>query len=394
MTGVSLRAPGERVLVGLMSGTSCDGIDAAMIRVSDRNRSRGLDLAILAHLTVPYPPWLRQELLRLADGRSGRVDQVSQVNFVLGEIMASAAQEVVSAGGLALEQVTAICSHGHTVWHQPAPAAMGKFEVSSTLQIGEPAVIAERTGVLTIANFRTRDMAAGGVGAPLVPLADWLLFSHDQLHRVVQNIGGIANLTYLPAGGGPEQVLAFDTGPGNMLMDGVAAVTSHGAETMDRGGEGAGRGRVDPALLHQLLAHPFLQESPPKATGRERFGLHFVEEMRREYPGLGRDDLLATVTEFTARSIAGAYRQFLPGPVDQVILGGGGVHNRYLVQRLHQLLAPAELLTHDDFGIPSDAKEAVAFAILGHETLSLRPGNLPGATGAHRRVILGQLVFP
>jgi anhydro-N-acetylmuramic acid kinase len=375
-----------------MSGTSCDGIDAAAVRVSDR--ARGLDLHILAHLTVPYPSWLRQKLLRLADCRSGRVDQVSQVSFVLGELFASAAREVVRAGGMALDQVTAICSHGHTVWHQPSPAAVGEYQVRSTLQIGEPAVIAERTGVLTIANFRTRDVAAGGLGAPLVPYADWLLFSHEKLHRVVQNIGGIANLTYLPAGGEPEQVLAFDTGPGNMLIDEVASVTSGGAECMDRGGEGAGRGRVDPALLERLLAHPFLSEEPPKATGRELFGAHFVEMMCRGCPGIGRDDLLATVTEFTARSIAGSYRQFLPGPVDQVILGGGGVHNRQLVHRLQRLLAPAAVLTHDDFGIPSDAKEAVAFAILGHETLSLRPGNLPGATGARRRVILGQLVWP
>ncbi|HAI21624.1 MAG TPA: anhydro-N-acetylmuramic acid kinase, partial [Clostridiales bacterium UBA8153] len=230
MAGVALGAPGERILVGLMSGTSCDGIDAAAVRVSDRGRGR--DLAVLAHLTVPYPPWFRQQLLRLADCRSGRVDQVSQVNFVLGELLAAAAREVVSAGRLALQEVTAICSHGHTVWHQPAPAAVGEWQTRSTLQIGEPAVIAERTGVLTIANFRARDVAAGGLGAPLVPMADWLLFSHDRLHRVVQNIGGIANLTYLPAGGGPEQVLAFDTGPGNMLIDGVATVTSGGAETM------------------------------------------------------------------------------------------------------------------------------------------------------------------
>jgi anhydro-N-acetylmuramic acid kinase len=372
-----------------MSGTSCDGVDAALVRIWSRpGEQRRLE--VLEHLTVPYPSDLRRALLELADHNSGHVSRLCELNFVLGQWFADAARQVLARAKVHPGQVTAVCSHGHTVWHQPRPPAGGP---PSTLQFGEPAVIAERTGLTTVANFRTRDMAAGGEGAPLVPYVDWLLLRHPARHRAVQNLGGIANVTFLPAGADPEGVLAFDTGPGNMLIDAVVDAFSDGDLHYDAGGEEARSGCIHTPLLAALCEHPFLRRPPPKSTGREEFGRSYVQGLLRAYP-LARPDLLATVTEFTAVSIADAYRRFLPELPAEVILGGGGVHNRFLVERLRLHLGPVRVMTHSQLGVPDDAKEAAAFALLGHETLCYRPGNLPGATGARHRVVLGQVVVP
>ncbi|MCX6893138.1 MAG: anhydro-N-acetylmuramic acid kinase, partial [Verrucomicrobia bacterium] len=291
--------------------------------------------------------------------------------------------------------ITAIGSHGQTVHHLP------NARTPSTLQIGEAAVIAERTGITTVADFRVGDMAAGGQGAPLVPYADWALFTDDARPRIVQNIGGIANLTFLPARAELADVIAFDTGPGNMIMDALAARATRGRQTFDRDGLLAARGTVSEKLLAEMMSHPFLKRHPPKTTGREEFGEVFVQRLLASARRLrlGDEDILATAMAYTAATIADAYGRFvLPrlGAKElgrlQVILGGGGAKNPELRRQLSRRLGAGELLTHEDFGIANAAKEALAFAILAHETLLGRPANVPGATGARRAVVLGKIV--
>jgi anhydro-N-acetylmuramic acid kinase len=269
---------------------------------------------------------------------------------------------------------------------------VGGIATRSTLQIGEPAVIAERTGCTVVANFRARDLAAGGQGAPLAPYGDYLLLTDPHRPRIVQNIGGIANLTYLPPGAKPEQVLAFDTGPGNALIDAAAFAMSQGHERYDRDGRRAAAATMNEALLSALLEHPYLALPPPKSTGRELFGPSLVEAMRTRR---GRDDsLIATLTRFTVESIAQAYECWLPPltPETQIILSGGGARNPTLVGWLTERVRPATIHLSDALGLPIDAKEAILFALLGAETVRGRPANLPSATGATHPVILGQIV--
>lgn len=373
------------LVIGLMSGTSYDGIAAALVAV------RGAGLATRAELrafeTYPYPPAARRLVAAVSAPPTGTVDLVCRANFALGELFAEAAIAIARKARVRLGRVALIGSHGQTIHHLPASAP------PSTLQIGEAAIIAERTGVTTVADFRPRDLAAGGQGAPLVPYVDYLLLRHRTRGRLVLNIGGIANFTHLPPACRPHDVLAFDTGPGNMLLDALVGLLTRGRRTYDRDGAMAARGTVSPPLLRKLMHHPYLRQKPPKSTGRETFGVPFAERLLRE-SGLAPEDLLATVTAFTSASIAHACRRYIAprGRVDEVIASGGGCHNRTLMGLLAQAFAPVPVRLSDDFGIPVDAKEAMAFAILAHETMAGRPGNLPSATGASRRVVLGKIV--
>jgi anhydro-N-acetylmuramic acid kinase len=266
-------------------------------------------------------------------------------------------------------------------------------EHKSTLQIGEAAVIAARTGITTIADFRMADVAVGGQGAPLTSYVDWLLLRIPTHTRAVQNIGGIANVTYLPPDEDPASVMAFDTGPGNMLIDSAASRATDGAWRLDYDGALAAQGRVDTALLNQLLQHPYLKLLPPKTTGREQFGTAFAEQTwnQAKAQGLRDQDIVATLTEFTAASIADGYQRFLPSLPDDVVLGGGGASNPALVAALRRRLASSRVTTHTALGFSDDAKEAVAFAILAYESIHGRPGNLPTCTGAQKRVVLGKI---
>jgi anhydro-N-acetylmuramic acid kinase len=375
-------------VVGLMSGTSADGVDAAVVEI-DSGKIR-----LLAFDMFSYPTALRQRILGLCRPESARLDDICHYNFVLGEVFADAVIKLCSKSGISLRSINLISSHGQTIYHQPSGKRYGRKVICSTLQIGEPSVIAQRTGVTTVADFRPRDMAAGGEGAPLVPYADYILFKHKRLIRAVQNIGGIANVTFLPGGGTPDDIIAFDTGPGNMVIDGIIRHITGGRKRYDAGGKMAARGTVDKRLLNELLRHPFFRRRPPKSTGREEFGADFTERIYRRTveKGLAYVDIVATMTALTAKSIAQAYRRFLPKLPDELILCGGGSHNRTLVEMLQAELPDVKMLSTDDFGISVDAKEAVSFAILAWATIKGMASNVPAATGAERPVILGKIV--
>lgn len=383
------------IIIGLMSGTSADGIDAALTEIAGEGRQTRI--ALRSFLCLPHTPAMRDAILRLCDPRTGSVADLCALHFALGERFAEAAQAVARAAGIPLTQVDAIASHGQTVWHQPAPRPIADTAACGTLQIGCPAVIAARTGCAVISDFRPADMAVGGQGAPLVPYADWLLFASDAENRAVLNIGGIANVTFLPKNASLDAVIAFDTGPGNMLIDGLTRALSGGARQWDEGGARAAQGAVRETLQRWLrdACRDYLEAPIPRTTGRERFGEPFLDRLLTQVRAerISDADALATVTAFTAETIAHAYRVWLApkGGVQTVIVGGGGTHNATLMRMLRERLAPARLTTHAEFGIPDDAKEALAFALLGYETLRGQPASVPGATGASRPAILGSI---
>jgi anhydro-N-acetylmuramic acid kinase len=374
-------------IAGLMSGTSADGVDAAIIDIEAGK------VNVLAFDTFPYPGTLRNRVLEICTCKSGGAAEVCHLNFVIGEVFAESVMRLCKKSGINLRTIDLIGSHGQTIYHNPNGRRFGKNNICSTLQIGEPAIIAQRTGITTVADFRPRDMAAGGQGAPLVPFADYFLFRDKKRSRAVQNIGGIANVTYLPAGCDVNDIIAFDTGPGNMIIDGIVSMLSRGKQKFDRGGKIAARGTVNKNLLKSLLRHPYFRRRPPKSTGREEFGIGYCEALYRKTKKLmPAEDIIATVTAFTATSIIEAYRKFLPRIPDEVILCGGGAHNETLIKMLRQGLGESKILLSDDYGINGDAKEAISFAILAYATINGLANNVPGATGAKRPVVLGKII--
>jgi anhydro-N-acetylmuramic acid kinase len=376
---LALRARPLRRIVGLMSGTSADGIDAALVEVDDRSRS----VRLLAFVTAPLAPSLRA---RLHDARRASAERLCELDALLGEQFASAALAVIASAGLQPADIDLIGSHGQTVSHLPPSAS----PTPSTLQIGQGAVIAERTGIPVICDFRARDVAAGGEGAPLVPLADgWLARAPGQT-RALLNLGGIANLTIVCADPALD-LLAFDTGPGNMPLDCVARAASGGTEAYDRDGLRAARGTVDTRLVHELHAHPFFRRPPPRSTGREEFGDAWLAALLGRFVGK-EDDLLATLTRFVAESIQQACASFVPLPLDGVYVSGGGVHNPTLMRHLAELFAPTPVTSTTTIGLDPDAKEAMAFALLANETLMGRAGNVVRATGARGPRVLGKII--
>jgi anhydro-N-acetylmuramic acid kinase len=373
------------LVIGLMSGTSLDGIDAALVELDGTPQRPEWQLR--AFLEVSYSPEQRATIHEaIVDGSAERI---CRLHADLGEWFGAAVLRLCGTAGVTPADVALIGSHGQTIWHEPPRGGRR----GATLQIGCAATIAERTGVAVVSDFRARDVAAGGEGAPLVPWVDRLLFSHPQRRRVLQNIGGMANLTWLPARGAEDAILAFDTGPGNALMDAAVELATGGASTFDRDGEWARAGAVDDALLAELLAHPFLRRAPPKSTGREQFGRRMVQELaerlRPEGPSAWAS-LISTLTELTARSISGAMEQWvLPRGVDEVIVTGGGALNPALVERIRQRLAVPVVADASSLGVPPAAKEALAFAALAWAFLLQTPGNVPEATGAAGPRVLG-----
>jgi anhydro-N-acetylmuramic acid kinase len=371
----------------MISGTSVDGIDVAVVRIDGHAQEAQVEL--LAFSTVPYPDPVRAELLRLYDDQEHAVSRLCALNVVVGTCFADAAEAVLDAAGIDPSTIAVVGSHGQTVWHQPDADPDNALIVPSTLQIGEAAVIAARLGAPVMADFRVADMAVGGQGAPLAPYLDWAVFSDTALNRCVQNIGGIGNVTWIPAGGAVEDVIAFDTGPGNMLIDALVQRLTQGEQTFDADGQIGLQGTVDGDLLTELLADPYLDQAPPKTTGREYYGTVMVEEILARKPLSA--DLIATATAYTAHSIADAYRRWLPELPDEVYVNGGGARNPLLMRMLGDALDGIPVRATDDLGIDADAKEAVAFALMAHDSLAGYPTNIPGATGASRPVSLGKL---
>jgi anhydro-N-acetylmuramic acid kinase len=359
-------------VAGIMSGTSLDGIDVAVVDLK-RADLKGKAVTTIAHGTVLYSNETRRRILAVSNTQCHTAD-ISRLNFDLGELYAKAVRTICRYNKLELETIELIGCHGQTIYH----------EGTNTLQIGEASVLAERLEISVVSDFRTRDIAAGGHGAPLVPFMDDLLFRSPKLRRVALNIGGIANITVLS----DQRVIAFDTGPGNMVMDQLVTLMTNGRERFDRKGNIAARGEVNRALLDSLLEDPYYKASPPKTAGREQYGSQFIAKLTET--GLPLKDLIATATAFTAATIGTAIKRFAP-QTDEVIASGGGIHNVQLMAQLAALLPSARLTTTAEFGVDPDAKEAIAFAILAYRTWKREPGNLPSATGARYPVILGKL---
>ncbi|MGH7500323.1 MAG: anhydro-N-acetylmuramic acid kinase [Longimicrobiales bacterium] len=375
------------LVIGLMSGTSLDGIDAAIVRFEPG--STDPDWSLVAFRSTPYTESQRDEIDHAI--LRGGAASICRLNARLGEWFASAALDVCRVAGIDARDIALIGSHGQTIWHEPpSPGQRG-----ATLQLGCAATIAERTRIAVVSDFRSRDVAAGGHGAPLVPWADRMLFAAPDRDRVLVNVGGMANLSRVPRRGSGDALLAFDTGPGNAPIDGVVSEATDGRQTFDAGGARAAAGTVDPGLLDELLRHPFLDLAPPRSTGREQFGRPFVNELlARVQPRTESqwNDLIATVTTFVARSIADAIRRWVaPRGVDEVIITGGGASNPHLMRLLAGDLNPVPVRSGRDVGIEVDAKEAIAFAALAWAHVMKLPGNVPEATGAHGPRLLGAL---
>ena len=389
-----------RLAVGMMSGTSVDGIDAALVEISgsaERPRVR-----LLAFENKPFPPDVRRQIFELFRPETSTVDRIGYMNFLLGELYAEAALSVIRKAGRRPEEIDVIGSHGQTIWHEPVPCTKDGYPVSYTVQIGEGAVIAEHTGILTVTDFRVADMAAGGQGAPLVPFSEYLLYRRENETILLQNIGGIGNMTVLPAAAGPEDVYAFDTGPGNMIIDAAVSALTGGVKSYDAGGEMAAQGTVNQELLALLRKDEYYTLPLPKSTGRERFGLQYTQKILEWCQGRGRKlspaDLLATVTDLTAWSIADAYERYvLPKyHASELIVGGGGSYNRTLLSFLSRRFASygVAVKTQEDLGENSDAKEAVAFALMADLCVRGRVNSLPGVTGAKKASVMGKISIP
>ena len=387
-----------RRVVGMMSGTSVDGVDAALVEISGTDSEPKVKL--LAFENKPYPPQVREKIFSLFTPANATVDKVGYMNFLLGEIYAKSALSVIEKAGMKPEEIDVIGSHGQTIWHAPIPESPDGIPVAYTVQIGEGSVIAERTGILTVSDFRVADMAAGGQGAPLVPFSEYLLYRREKETILLQNIGGIGNMTVMPAGAKPRDVFAFDTGPGNMIIDAVISAVTGGEKTYDTGGETAVKGKVCNALLDILKAEPYYRQPLPKTTGREHFGVQYTEKILswwKENP-IPVEDLLATVTDLTAYSIADAYERYvLPKyQASEIIVGGGGSYNATLLRFMKERFAPhgVAVRTQEDLGLSSDAKEAVAFALMADCCMRGKANTLPSVTGAEHPAVMGKISQP
>ena len=373
--------------LGLMSGTSMDGVDCAIVDV--RTGRSALRITLLAHRTYPYPPAIREQLLSLI--RTGTVETVCRLHAAVGEVFARVAGRTIRQAKLSARDVAVIGSHGQTVWHSPARVPMpGIGSIRSSLQIGDPSVIAERTGIMTVADFRARDLAAGGEGAPLTPYVHYHVFRSRNTSRLIVNLGGIVNVTWLPRGGGLEDVVAFDVGPCNLLLDGLMRHATRGQQSIDRNGALASRGCPQDVLVTELLRHPFFARRPPKSTGREEFGEGYIRHVRRVAARhrLSLEDTLAS----SCVAIAQTIRQSGSWAVDEVIVGGGGVRNRGLLRAVKREFEQCHVMSMERAGVKSRALEAMAFAVLAHETIRGVPANLPWVTGAASPVVLGTVI--
>jgi anhydro-N-acetylmuramic acid kinase len=384
----SIHSKEKKLVVGLMSGTSLDGIDAALVEIEGFGKQTKVNL--LEFDTLAFTENEKKEILKLCSPKTSSVDQICKINVDLGKKFSAAALHVMSKAGKSPDEIDFISSHGQTIFHMP--------EAGATLQIGELAVISAETGCLTVGDFRPNDMAVGGQGAPLVPFVDYLLFHHPEKGRILLNIGGISNITVIPTSAKDHDILAFDTGPGNVLIDAIVAIGTEGKDYFDLGGHFAQSGTVDYQWLQQLInADSFIHKAPPKSTGREYYTSEVARNLWMEGSerGLTFESIIATVTQFTVESIAINIEQCLKNGVviSEVLVGGGGVHNSFIMEQLQKRLKQ-KVLSMEAINVSSDAKEAVAFAILGNEFIHGNTNNLPSATGAERKTMMGKLVLP
>lgn len=375
---------------GVMSGTSLDGVDAVL--ASFRGKPPSLEWRFVAHHAAPFDLTLRRRLLSLAEGEALPVRETARAHYALAELYAATVLELVHEAKVEMDDLSGVTLSGQTVFHQSARRSRGE---GLTLQLGSGPVVSERLGVPVVSDLRAADLAAGGEGAPLVPYADWLLFQSGEEGRVILNVGGVANLTAFPAKGSADDVVAFDTGPGNLVMDGLVRTLSGGQEAYDRDGRRADAGAPIPALLEEALQHPLFSSPPPRSTGREEFGDAFVRRWIAEGKRMhaSDEDLVATACALTARSVARAVQEFVLTrfPVETMYVAGGGAMNRSLLRKLEEQLPDLSVERSEALGIAPVCREALAFAALGRETLAGRPGNLPQVTGARRRVVLGSV---
>jgi anhydro-N-acetylmuramic acid kinase len=377
-----------RLIVGLMSGTSLDGIDVVLVRVWGNGPKTRFEQ--LAYAEVPFPAGLRSLILKNSIPGTSRVDEIARLNFLLAELYADAVRKIARRAGVATGKIDLIGSHGQTIQHLPKPHRMFGKTVRATLQIGDPSVLAALTGIPTIGDFRVADMAVGGQGAPLVPYFDWVVFRSRRLNRLLLNIGGISNITVLPRNCSPAAVRAFDTGPGNMVVDSL--MHEFYGKPYDVDGETAFSGEISLELFNRIAQHPYLRRQPPKSTGREEFGEQFVADLLHSSRGYEREDIVATASQFTAFAVYDGYKRFVRRrmKVDEVIVSGGGARNRFFVEELRRYFAGADVRLIDEFGISTDAKEALCFAVLANESMAGNAANLPSVTGARRRLVLGK----
>jgi anhydro-N-acetylmuramic acid kinase len=389
-------------VVGIMSGTSVDGIDVAILDMAPRgSRAKPSGLRakqgprpnLVAHGSVAYPRRVRDAVLAVSNAHT-HTAEIARLHFLLPELYAAAVLDVARKAGVDPQSLSLAGCHGQTVFHDGAGQRYLGRHVASTLQIGDGAVLAERLRIPVVSDFRIQDIAAGGRGAPLVPFVDYMLLRDRRIGRVALNLGGIGNITAIPAGAAPDSVIAFDTGPANMVMDQLAAIASGGRLTFDRGGRMAASGRLNQPLLERLLKDRYFSTPPPKSAGREQYGAEFVQQLMAT--GLPVADLMATAAAFSAAAVAAGIERFVRPAmlVEELVAAGGGVQNPVLMSYLAGFLPGVRIRTIEEFGIPSDAKEAVAFAILAAESFSRRPANLPAATGASRPVVLGKVSWP
>lgn len=387
-----IRDKAERIILGLNSGTSADGIDAALVRI--KGSGTEVELELISYETFPYPDSLRVRLLKDMGPSSAGAAELCLISSYLGELFAFSAKSLCKKSSFPIEDVDAIGLHGQTIYHHPVPFAFPGFPVTGTVQIGNPALVAERTGKIVVSDFRSRDMAAGGQGAPLVSYLDYILFNNRARGRILLNIGGVANVTGLPAAAPPEKVIAFDTGPGNALIDAAICHFSEGKKSFDEGGLLARQGKVYEELLGSLVKHPYFQKQPPKSLDKETFGKAFFAKLIKDNPALTSANTVATMTAFTVRTIEMGIIEFLLQndiSYEEIIVSGGGAKNVAIVESLRQCFPRLSLNAADDYPIMGRAKEAALYAFLANETIMGNPGNLPSATGAKAPTILGSI---
>ncbi|MBA4312417.1 MAG: anhydro-N-acetylmuramic acid kinase [Chlorobiaceae bacterium] len=381
----------KKNVVGLMSGTSADGIDAALVEISGSGENSHLRL--IKFITVPYPKGYKEVLLKNSDERTAKLDEIARLDMLIAEFFADAVKILSRKAAIPMNKIDLIGSHGQTIHHLPNPIHLFGKKIRSTMQIGNSSAIAKLTGIVTVGDFRMGDVAVGGTGAPLVPYFDFIMFRSKKISRALLNIGGIANITILPKNCTINQVTAFDTGPGNMIVDGLMQKLYN--KPFDKNGKIASSGKLIPLLLQQLMTHPYLWMLPPKSTGRELFGINLIDAILNKHKSAPKQDIIATVTEFTALSIYLNYLKFVQPKtkIDESLVSGGGVHNKYMMDALKRYFGKIKIGTVENI-IPSDAKEAVCFAMLANELIAGNPTNMPSVTGAKKRTLLGTIALP